>query len=80
MVRKSRLREIQELRDSLATKEFALMQKQQELEDKDRSMNVLTEQLALEKKLRDILIEEKDRAIEEAKLAAGLCSQGGMMP
>ena len=34
-----------QLRDSLATKEFALMQKQQELEDKDRSMNVLTEQV-----------------------------------
>ncbi len=37
-------------------------------------------QLSLEKKLRDILVEEKERAIEEAKLAAGLCSQGGMMP
>lgn len=56
------------------------MQKQQELEEKEQTMIVMKEQLGLEKKIRDILIEEKEKAIEEAKLAAGLCSQGGMMP
>ena len=74
------MRELQELRSSLREKEFALLQKQQELEEKEQTMIVLQEQLSLEKKLRDILIEEKEKAIEEAKLAAGLCSQGGMMP
>jgi len=69
-----------QLRSTLKEKEFALMQKQQELEEKEQTMIVMKEQLGLEKKIRDILIEEKEKAIEEAKLAAGLCSQGGMMP
>ena len=68
------------MRSTLKEKEFALMQKQQELEEKEQTMIVMKEQLGLEKKIRDILIEEKEKAIEEAKLAAGLCSQGGMMP
>ncbi|QDZ23603.1 hypothetical protein HOP50_11g61430 [Chloropicon primus] len=79
-VRKSKVRELQELRNSLKEKEFALMEKQQELEGKEQTIIVMKEQLALEKKIRDILIEEKEKAVEEAKLTAGLCAQGGMMP
>ncbi|WZN64954.1 hypothetical protein HKI87_11g65110 [Chloropicon roscoffensis] len=79
-VRKSKVRELQELRDSLKEKEVELLEKQRELAEKDQTMIVMKEQLGLEKKLRGILIEEKENAIKEAKLAAGLCSQGGMMP
>ncbi len=45
MVRKSRVRELQELRNSLKEKEFALLQKQQELEEKEQTMIVLQEQV-----------------------------------
>ena len=69
-----------QLRDSLKEKEVELLEKQRELAEKDQTMIVMKEQLGLEKKLRGILIEEKENAIKEAKLAAGLCSQGGMMP
>ena len=65
------------MRDSLKEKEVELLEKQRELAEKDQTMIVMKEQLGLEKKLRGILIEEKENAIKEAKLAAGLCSQGG---
>ena len=39
------MRELQELRNSLEEKEFALLQKQQELEEKERTMVVLQEQV-----------------------------------
>lgn len=73
--KKTRIRYLQEMREELAEKEKLLLEKQQELLQKDQNLAVLQEELELERRIRALLTKEKEKAVEEAQLAIGLCSQ-----
>ena len=77
---KGRIRELQDMREQLAETELKLMQQQVELDRSEQSVEVLLEELELERKLRGLLTKEKEKAVEEASLALGLCSQGTLLP
>lgn len=77
--KKTRIRYLQEMREELAEKEEMLLEKQQELLQKDQNLAVLQEELELERKIRALLTKEKEKAVEEAQLAIGLCSQTPLM-
>ncbi|CAK0787497.1 hypothetical protein CVIRNUC_010717 [Coccomyxa viridis] len=76
--KKGRIRELEEIRAELAEKELVLLGKEQELLEKDQSVQVLREELDLERKLRTLLTKEKEKAEEEAALAMGLCTGGSI--
>ena len=78
--KKGRIRELQDMREQLAETELKLLQQQVELERSEQSVEVLLEELELERKLRGLLTKEKEKAVEEASLALGLCSQGTLLP
>ena len=80
MFKKGRIRELQDMREQLAETELKLLQQQVELERSEQSVEVLLEELELERKLRGLLTKEKEKAVEEASLALGLCSQGTLLP
>eukprot|EP01023_Acetabularia_acetabulum_P047819 TRINITY_DN5041_c0_g3_i1.p1 TRINITY_DN5041_c0_g3~~TRINITY_DN5041_c0_g3_i1.p1 ORF type:complete len:256 (-),score=62.50 TRINITY_DN5041_c0_g3_i1:2544-3311(-) len=75
--KKGRIRELEEIRSTLAEKEIILLGKEKELLEKEQSIEVLQQELELERKLRTLLTKEKERAEEEAALAMGLCVGGG---
>lgn len=77
--KKTRIRYLQEMREELAEKEEMLLEKQKELLQKDQNLAVLQEELELERKIRALLTKEKEKAVEEAQLAIGLCSQTPLM-
>jgi len=74
---KGRLKELQDLREELLTKEYELQSKANELQKSDQTVQVLQQELELKNKLYELVKSERDRAIEEAKLASGLCAQVG---
>ena len=74
---KGRLKELQGLREELLTKEYELQSKANELQKSDQTVQVLQQELELKNKLYELVKSERDRAIEEAKLASGLCAQVG---
>ncbi|CAL5222500.1 g4874 [Coccomyxa viridis] len=76
--KKGRIRELEEIRAELAEKELVLLGKEQELLERDQSVQVLREELDLERKLRTLLTKEKEKAEEEAALAMGLCTGGSI--
>ncbi|BDA41590.1 hypothetical protein COCOBI_02-3710 [Coccomyxa sp. Obi] len=76
--KKGRIRELEEIRAELAEKELVLLSKEQELLEKDQTVNVLREELELEKKLRTLLTKEKEKAEEQSALALGLCTGGSI--
>jgi len=78
--RKGRIRELEEMRQELAENEIILLEKEKQLLAQEQTLQVLQEELELEKKLRALLTKEKDKANEEAALAIGLCSQGSLLP
>lgn len=78
--RKNKLQELQEIRSSLNRKQVEILQKQQELLEKDQTVAVLTQELELERNLRELLIREKEKAEEQAKLALGLCGMNYLLP
>lgn len=74
---KGRLKELQGLREELLAKEYELQSKANELQKSDQTVQVLQQELELKNKLYELVKSERDRAIEEAKLASGLCAQVG---
>eukprot|EP00238_Polyblepharides_amylifera_P006661 CAMPEP_0196590608 /NCGR_PEP_ID=MMETSP1081-20130531/67062_1 /TAXON_ID=36882 /ORGANISM="Pyramimonas amylifera, Strain CCMP720" /LENGTH=199 /DNA_ID=CAMNT_0041913759 /DNA_START=300 /DNA_END=902 /DNA_ORIENTATION=+ len=70
----SRIRELEETRKKLQEKESELLLKQEALLNQEQTVQVLEEQLMLERRLRELLTKEKKSAEEEAALAIGLCS------
>lgn len=78
--RRGRIQELEEIRGELAEKELVMLEKEKELLDKEQTLMVLREELEIERKLRALLIKEKEKALEEAALAMGLCGGGSMLP
>ncbi|KAK3267452.1 hypothetical protein CYMTET_23993 [Cymbomonas tetramitiformis] len=72
---KTRIQELREVREQLSLQRRELLEREQELESKEQTLQILQEELALEKKLRGLLTKEKQDAVEEARLAMGLCAQ-----
>ena len=68
------------MRGELAEKELVLLQTEQALLDQQQTVAVLEQELRLERQLRALLTKEKEKAEEEAALAAGLCVGGAMLP
>eukprot|EP01025_Chloroclados_australasicus_P010280 TRINITY_DN14108_c0_g1_i1.p2 TRINITY_DN14108_c0_g1~~TRINITY_DN14108_c0_g1_i1.p2 ORF type:complete len:289 (-),score=53.59 TRINITY_DN14108_c0_g1_i1:358-1191(-) len=75
--KKGRIRELEEIRVQLVEKEITLLAKEKELLQREQSIEVLQQELELERKIRALLTKEKERAEEEAALAMGLCTGGG---
>lgn len=75
--RKGRLKELQGLREELLEMEFELQNSASELQKSDQTVQVLQQELEVKNKLYELVKSERDRAIEEAKLASGLCAQVG---
>eukprot|EP00873_Tetraselmis_striata_P035981 jgi/Tetstr1/456245/TSEL_043006.t1 len=78
--RRNKLQELQEVRGSLRRKQVEILEKQEELLEKDQTVQVLQMELELERNLRELLIKEKEKAEEQAKLALGLCGQSYLLP
>jgi len=75
--RRGRMRELQDLRSELEIKELELESKENELQKSDQTVQVLQQELELKTKLYELMKTERDKAIEESKLASGLCAQVG---
>ena len=65
--------EIEQIRAELAEKELLLLSQSKELQQKEQTLMVLQERLEIERRLRELLIAEKEKAMEEAALARGFC-------
>lgn len=65
--------EIEQIRGELAEKELLLLSQSKELQQKEQTLMVLQERLEIERRLRELLIAEKEKAMEEAALARGFC-------
>ncbi|KAF5840247.1 hypothetical protein DUNSADRAFT_17350 [Dunaliella salina] len=78
--KKGRIRELEEARALIAENQLILLGKEAELLQKEQTLDVLKEQLDLERKLRALLTKEKEKAEEEAALAMGLCTGSAMLP
>uniref|UniRef100_A0A1D1ZMJ7 Uncharacterized protein n=2 Tax=Auxenochlorella protothecoides TaxID=3075 RepID=A0A1D1ZMJ7_AUXPR len=78
--RRSRLGELQEIRQQLAQRELELLSKERSLSARDQDISVLQEELEIERKLRALLTKDKEKAEEEAALAFGLCTGTSMLP
>ena len=75
--RRGRMRELQDLRSELEIKELELEGTENELQKSDQTVQVLQQELELKTKLYELMKTERDKAIEESKLASGLCAQVG---
>ena len=75
--RRGRMRELQDLRSELEIKELELEGTANELQKSDQTVQVLQQELELKTKLYELMKTERDKAIEESKLASGLCAQVG---
>ena len=78
--RKSRIKELEDIKAQLAVKELELMSKENALLEKEQSISVLQAELEIERKLRDLIIKEKEEAEEEALLSKSLCTGSTMLP
>ena len=78
--RKSRIKELEDIKAQLAVKELELMSKENALLEKEQSISVLQAELEIERKLRDLIVKEKEEAEEEALLSKSLCTGSTMLP
>ena len=75
--RRGKMKQLQELRSELEIKELELQAAANDLQKSDQTVQVLQQELELKNKLLDLMRKERDKAIEEAQLASGLCAQVG---
>jgi len=73
--RRGRMKQLQDLRVELAERELELESAENELQNRDQTVQVLQQELELKTKLYELMKTERDKAIEESKLASGLCAQ-----
>lgn len=73
--RRGRMKQLVDLREELAERELELESKENELLNRDQTVQVLQQELELKTKLYELMKTERDKAIEESKLASGLCAQ-----
>jgi hypothetical protein len=75
--RRGKMKQLQELRSELEIKELELQAAANDLQKSDQTVQVLQQELELKNKLLDLMRKDRDKAIEEAQLASGLCAQVG---
>ena len=75
--RRGKMRQLQDLQQELQIKQLELEGASNELLKSEQTVQVLQQELELSRKLYDIVKTERDKAIEEARLASGLCAQVG---
>lgn len=75
--RRGKMRQLQDLQQELQIKQLELEGASSELLKSEQTVQVLQQELELSRKLSEILKTERDKAIEEARLASGLCAQVG---
>jgi len=75
--RRGKMKQLQDLRSELEIKELELQAAANDLQKSDQTVQVLQQELELKNKLLDLMRKERDKAIEEAQLASGLCAQVG---
>ena len=80
MSRRGRIKELEDIKAQLAVKELELLSKENALLEKEQSISVLRQELEIERKLRDLIIKEKEDAEEEALLSKSLCTGSTMLP
>jgi len=78
--RKGRIKELEDMKAQLEVKELELLSKENALFEKEQSISVLRQELEIERKLRDLIIKEKEDAEEEALLSKSLCTGSTMLP
>jgi len=78
--RKGRIKELEEIKGQLAQKELELLSKENVLLQQKQDIEVLRQELEIEKTLRALITKEKEDAEEEAALAMGLCTGSTMLP
>lgn len=78
--RRGRIKELEDIKAQLAVKELELLSKENALFEKEQSISVLRQELEIERKLRDLIIKEKEDAEEEALLSKSLCTGSTMLP
>lgn len=78
--RRGRIRELEEIKSQLAEKELELLGKETALLEQQQDIQVLKQELEIERKLRALITKEKEEAEEEAALAMGLCTGSTMLP
>ena len=61
-------------------KELLLLSQTKELLQKEQTVLVLQERLEIERRLRELLVAEKEKALEEAALARGFCGVSRLSP
>ena len=72
--------ELESVRAELEEKELLLLSQSKELQQKEQTVLVLQERLEIERRLRELLIAEKEKALEEAALARGFCGVSRLAP
>lgn len=72
--------ELESVRAELEEKELLLLSQSKELLQKEQTVLVLQERLEIEQRLRELLVAEKEKALEEAALARGFCGVSRLAP